>query len=84
MSQVNPSGLVASSTQADLVSSPMEVQTVEPPPPLVQTNDEVNNDEGNSKKKRKVGEASTSPATNDAHIEAGDTVICNTICCANV
>ncbi|GAU23634.1 hypothetical protein TSUD_386230 [Trifolium subterraneum] len=90
MSRVNPSGLVASSTQADPVSSPMEppecsvsfsallwlwlllFQTVEPPPPLVQPN-EVNNDEGNSKKKRKVGEASTSPATNDAHIEAGDT-----------
>jgi hypothetical protein len=38
----------------------------------VQTND-VNNDEKNSKNKRKVGEASTLPATNEANIEAGDT-----------
>jgi hypothetical protein len=37
----------------------------------VQTN-EVNNDEENSKKKRKVGEASTLPATNDPNVEAED------------
>ncbi|WJX25760.1 hypothetical protein P8452_14768 [Trifolium repens] len=54
------------------VSSPIEVQIVEPPSTLVQTND-VNNDEKNSKNKRKVGEASTLPATNEANIEAGDT-----------
>lgn len=49
----------------------LQGETTEPPPPLVQSN-EVNNDEENTNKKMKVGEASTLATSNDPNVVAGD------------
>ncbi|XP_050876751.1 zinc finger BED domain-containing protein RICESLEEPER 1-like [Lathyrus oleraceus] len=71
MSQAKSSDPIASSTQSDLISSTSQGETVQPPPPLVQSN-EVNNDEENANKKRKVGEASTLTTSNDPNVASGD------------
>ncbi|KAI5384861.1 hypothetical protein KIW84_071731 [Lathyrus oleraceus] len=71
MSQAKSSDHIASSTQSDLINSTSQGETVQPPPPLVQSN-EVNNDEENANKKRKVGEASTLTTSNDPNVASGD------------
>ncbi|KAI5427445.1 hypothetical protein KIW84_032747 [Lathyrus oleraceus] len=71
MSQAKSSDPIASSTQSDLISSTSQGETVQSPPPLVQSN-EVNNDEENANKKRKVGEASTLTTSNDPNVASRD------------
>ncbi|KAI5420392.1 hypothetical protein KIW84_044253 [Lathyrus oleraceus] len=71
MSQAKSFDPITSSTQSDLISSTIQGETVQPPPPLVQSN-EVNNDEENANKKMKVGEASTLTTSNDPNVAFGD------------